>query len=83
LFREFVVGLEARRDQHDRDMSIAWHVAALSRQKKLPELKRLLTKRKERPPSLEQQRGVLHVLSAQYGLPLVTRKKKRGAEKIG
>jgi hypothetical protein len=58
-------------------MSIAWHVAALGRQKKLPDLKRLLTKRKERPPSIEQQKAVLHVLSAQYGIPLKTRHKKR------
>lgn len=65
-------------------MSIAWHTAALMRQqKKLPELKRLLSKRPERPPSLDQQRAVLHVLSAQYGLPLVTRKKTRKAADRG
>jgi hypothetical protein len=34
---------------HDLHMSQAWFIAALSRQKKLPELKRLLSKRSSAP----------------------------------
>jgi hypothetical protein len=65
------VGQQARRDEHDRDISLAWHVAALERQKKLPALKTLLAKGgRERVQTVAEQRDMLHMLSAQYGIPL-------------
>ncbi len=42
LFREFVVAREQSRDDQARDLSLAWHMAALQRTKKMPELKTLL-----------------------------------------
>jgi hypothetical protein len=52
-------------------MSIAWHVAALSRQKRLPSLRSLMIRKaKEKPPTMAQQRAVLTILSAQMGIPL-------------
>jgi hypothetical protein len=77
LFREFVVGQQARRDQHDRDISLAWHMAALERQKKLPALKSLLGRGGDRRQTVAEQRNVLHMLSEQYNIPL--RKGKPGA----
>ena len=61
-------------------MTIAWTIAALERQKKLPTLASLTAPARTRAaqPSIESQKAVLHVLSAQYGIPLRTRKKARG-----
>ena len=41
---------ERRRHEHDRDMVLAWHVAALSRTKRMPSIRRLLTRKKGQPP---------------------------------
>jgi hypothetical protein len=73
LFREFVAAKQRREDQHDRDVTLAWRMAALERQKTLPKLETLLSKRGSKQTAAEQ-RGVLHVLSAQYGIPIRTRR---------
>jgi hypothetical protein len=69
LFREFVAAKQRRMDEHDRDMALAWRVAALGRQKTLPKLDSLLSRKAPRQ-SAHEQRGILHILSAQYGIPL-------------
>lgn len=79
MFRELVVYREQAQDQHDRDASLAWLIEMLHRQKKLPALKTLLARREAAPQSTGQMRTMLHVLSAQYGLPL--RKGKRSHRK--
>lgn len=50
-------------------MSMAWHVAALSRQEKLPELKRLLSTGTAKQTRAEQL-SVMQQLSARFGIPL-------------
>lgn len=50
-------------------MALAWRIAALERQKTLPRLETLLSKRTGRQTAAEQ-RGMLQVLSEQYGIPL-------------
>jgi hypothetical protein len=47
-------------------------VAALSRRERLPKLETLLSKRGDRQ-SADQQRGMLRILSEQYGIPLQRR----------
>lgn len=69
LVREFVVADVRRKDRHDRDMRIAWHMAAFSRQKRLPPFKNVLARRR-REQSVSEQQGVLEQLSEQYRIPL-------------
>ena len=68
LFRDVALSVETRRDQHNRDMTLAWQTANLSRAKKLPGLDRFLVK----PPSagaqsVSEMRTMLQRLSARYG----------------
>jgi hypothetical protein len=70
LYREFVAAMERRTDQRDRDLYMAWHVEALSRQKKMPTLESLLRKKSSAAQSVSQMRDVLATLSKQYGIPL-------------
>lgn len=60
---------QRRMDEHDRDVTLAWQGAALERQKTLPKLDTLLSRRAPRQSAAEQ-RGMLNILSAQYGIPL-------------
>ena len=69
VFREFVIAKERREQDQDRAMALAWHVAAFSRQEKLPPLRRFLTVA-HRPQTRREQRSVLENLSTQYGIPL-------------
>lgn len=73
LFRELVAATQRRDDEYDRDMRLAWRIAVLDRQKTLPKLETLLSKRGTKQTAAEQ-RGMLHLLSAQYGIPLQTRR---------
>lgn len=71
LFREYVVGQTKKDDERDAAMSLAWQIAALQKRNPLPKLETLLTKRRSAPvQTVDQQRAMLEVLSAQYGLPL-------------
>jgi hypothetical protein len=67
-----VAGKQQRDDERDRDVTLAWRIAALDRYKTLPKLETLL-KRTGRQTAAEQ-RGMLTLLSAQYGIPLRQRK---------
>lgn len=70
LFRELVVAQQRQDDERDLAMSTAWHTAAMSRMKKMPALKTLLSKQKHRPQTVGEQKAMLHILSEQYGYPL-------------
>jgi hypothetical protein len=74
LVREFVVIAEQRRDRHDRDITIAYSVAGLSRQKRLPDLQRLLARRRVGRQTAREQSLVLAQLSEQFGIPLRVRR---------
>lgn len=64
-----MVAHQRRDDERDVAMALAWHVAALSRAKKLPELRTLLSKAR-RPQTVDEQKSMLNILSQQYGIPL-------------
>lgn len=53
-------------------MSLAWHIAALSRQEKLPDLRKLLeaSVASGRKPTHVEQLSYLQQLSARYGIEL-------------
>lgn len=78
VFRECVIAKQRRQDEQDRDLSLAWHTALLTRQEKLPPLKQLLTQRAaHRPQTIAQQRTMLQALSEAYHLPIRQTKLKR------
>lgn len=56
-------------DQVRRDTTLAWTVAQLQRQKKLPSLKALLTRvmRRGEKQTVGQMKTSLHLLSEMYG----------------
>lgn len=69
LFRELVLVKERRDHAHDRDMALAWHVAALTRGSKgLPRLDTLLTKKPTaRRQSVREQIAIWQVAAARFG----------------
>lgn len=74
LYSEFVVWQQRQRDEHNHRMSLAWHIAAMTRGTKgLPKLERLLAK-EHKPQSREAHRLALTQLSQQYRIPLRVRK---------
>lgn len=77
MFREFVVAQQRQEDDRDRDTVVAYSIAALSRAKKLPDLRVLLARNKRRKQTVSEQKSMLHILSAQYGIPLRRRPKGR------
>lgn len=78
LFREFVVAKRRNEDRNDERMVLAWTTAALIRQKKLPELQKLLSRRhRDRPQTKQEQVAVLHQISARCGIPMRKADKKR------
>ena len=74
LVREFVVIMEQRRDAHDRDIALARNIALLSRQRRVPDLPRLLARRHAGRQTPREQRMVLAELSEQIGTPLRVRR---------
>jgi hypothetical protein len=73
LFREFLAAKQRRDDAHDRDVALAWRTVWLDRHERLPKLDTLLSKRGGKQ-TVSEQRGMLHLLSAQYGIPLRQRR---------
>lgn len=71
LCREFVVARELARDEQARDLALAWHMAALQRTKKMPELKVLLRQlhplTKQQP---QEQLAAVHKIAADMGKSL-------------
>lgn len=65
--REFVVAKRKRDDDTDRDVRLAWSIAALQRQKKLPSLQSLLNSSRKRLQTVDEQRAMLEILSGKYG----------------
>jgi len=79
LFREFALIKEIEEDRHDERMVLAWMIAGLSRQTKLPRIETLLSKRHTGPQTVGQLKGMLQQLSARYGIPLRKAKGKSRA----
>jgi hypothetical protein len=70
--REFEAATVRRRDDADRDITIAWYVAMLSRQEKVPSLQSLLSSPEKKPQAQnrEEQRRLLQHLSEYFRIPL-------------
>jgi hypothetical protein len=70
--REFEAATVRRRDEADRDITIAWYVAMLSRQEKVPSLQSLLATSEKQPKvqTRDEQRRMLKHLSEYYRIPL-------------
>lgn len=65
-----MVAQQRQEDERDRDTSLAWLIASLSRAKKVPDLRVLLARGKRRKQTVGEQKTMLHMLSEQYGIPL-------------
>jgi hypothetical protein len=66
-----VVDMKRREHVRQRDLLLAWHIAALHRQKRLPSRESLLsTSGSKAPQSHEQMESALQMLSRQYGIPI-------------
>ena len=63
---------------HDRDMRLAWTVAALSRTQKLPKMETLFLRQTKAEQTLADHRRAVQMLSEQYGIPLQRREKRAG-----
>lgn len=66
---EFAAADMRRRDESEGDIAMAWYVAALSRQKRLPKLSTLL----ERMRTVNSASGLVNqiqALSKQLGIPV-------------
>lgn len=69
LYREFVVAKRLSDERHDRDVTLAYNIAALTRGTKgLPKLDTLLSKRtrRERQSAVEQV-AMWQVIAARFG----------------
>lgn len=75
---EFDAARRRAEDEYDRDVVQAWRAVQIfvrtQNDRRMPSLKSLLTAHGRRPAArqqtLAQQRSVLHLLSAKYGIPL-------------
>jgi len=74
LFREFHIGKDRDLDRYDERVTLAWCVAAFERQKKLPKLESLLSRRK--PQTVADQRAVMQAIAQGWGLKLRKASKK-------
>lgn len=70
FFRELVAERERRFEANDRAMHLAWHIEALHRQKRLPSLSSLASKRRGQEQTQEEMSVALRTLSEQYGIPM-------------
>lgn len=72
LWKEFEVGKERKRDEFERDTTLAWQVVRIYVQtmnkKRMPDLDTLMprVKRSMSAPSLEQQRAQLEEIGRRY-----------------
>lgn len=64
FFRELVIARRREESEHNRDMSLAWHTAAMVRCKKLPELRQLLIRPRFIKQSRVEQEAIFHSLAA-------------------
>lgn len=77
LFRELVIAKRQNDDAHDQKVTLVWLGEALHRQKRLTDVKTLLTKRQLRPQTHKQMTTMLYQLGERYGLT-VRKKARRG-----
>lgn len=70
---EFAAGRKRWRDEHERDVALAWHIAMLERQKSIPSLPLLLQpKAARRGQTPQQMRIALGIMAEVYGFKLRT-----------
>jgi hypothetical protein len=70
LWREFEAACERLRDEDQRDLYVAWHIAFFQRQERLPNLDRVIdigTARSQRAQPIDEQRLMLQILYDVYG----------------
>jgi hypothetical protein len=60
------VALDLRKEQHDRDVTLAWNIAALRGTKGLPPLDKILTRRARRQSPAEQA-ALWQTIAAKHG----------------
>lgn len=81
MFRAFVWAKERRREEFERDTAHAYQVVRIwvetKAKKRMPKFETLIGRRTG-PQSTNAMRGVLEVLSAQYGYPVKAGRRKRG-----
>lgn len=65
---EFGAAHKRRRDEHERDVTIAWYTAAFERQRKLPDLRTVLGTQVKQSP--EQMKTMLGIMADAYGMKL-------------
>jgi hypothetical protein len=66
-----VVARENAKDEHARDLTLAWHMAALQRAKKMPELKTLLRQLQPfKKQTAQEQLAAVHKIAADMGKSL-------------
>ena len=70
FFRELVVARRRDEAEHNRDMTLAWHTAALVRTKKMPALPELLIRPVMVKQSVKEQRMVVDTIAAHLGKEL-------------
>lgn len=78
LWAEFAAAQTRRRDEHERDTTLAWQVNRIyvqtANKKRLPSLASLLPNETAQKvnwkPSLEQQRAQLEDISRKYRIPM-------------
>ena len=63
LLHEFALYVDTAKAARDRDMTLAWHIAALTRGTKgMPKLQSLLVSRGQRVQSVAQKRAALQMI---------------------
>jgi hypothetical protein len=68
LYREFAVAKQRIDEDFDRDVRLAWSIAAFQRQEKLPDLKTLLAHGKPLSQTESDRRAVIDEFRGRHGL---------------
>jgi len=68
MFLMFEAARERITNEHNNRAWLAWNIVALDRSKRLPNLDKLMIRRRGRTPqTLEEQRAVLRMIASTYG----------------
>jgi len=80
LYREFVVAKQRALHDAERDLSLAWHIAAFERQKRLPDLAEVIGRirgQAQQKQPVAEMKEVVHAMASVYGLK-VRKGRRRG-----
>ncbi len=64
MAREIGAAVKHKKNEHNARAWLAWHVAALQRQKKLPPLQNLLTRERPRRQTWQEQLKIVELWQA-------------------